>query len=310
MKKIVTIIGPTASGKTNLAIKLAKRCNGEIVGLDSRQIYKGMEIGTAQPTRKEMDGVRHHLIGFRNPSEPISAGEFSSMVSAKINEIQRKNKIAIICGGAGLYFRALSRGIFHGSISNLVIRKNLEKLYDKNPMKLYNRLKSIDPKYCEIVHVNNKKRLIRALEIYETTKKSPSENFKDQKLHGAKNPSLFTILLKWNKHILNDRIFKRTKMMIRDGWVDEVRLLIKKREEGKIDFPSLDSIGYKQIHSYLNGGFTSDELIEKISIKTRQYARKQMQWFNKEVIDLFVEMDNIKNKNIDQILHGLLKTFF
>ena len=152
--------------------------------------------------------------------------------------------------------------------------------------------------------------MIRALEIYETTKKSPSENFKDQKLHGAKSLSLFTILLKWNKHILNDRIFKRTKMMIRDGWVDEVRLLIKKQEEEKIDFPSLDSIGYKQIHSYLNGGFTSDELIEKISIKTRQYARKQMQWFNKEVIDLFVEMDNIKNKNIDQILHGLLKTLF
>ena len=110
--------------------------------------------------------------------------------------------------------------------------------------------------------------------------------------------------------MLNDRIFKRTKMMIEDGWVDEVKLLIKQREKDKIDFPALDSIGYKQIHSYLSGFITSNELIEKISVKTRQYARKQKQWFNKEVIDLFVEMDNIKNKNIDQILHGLLKTFF
>ena len=308
MKKIVTIIGPTSSGKTNLAIQMAKRFNGEVIGLDSRQIYMGMEIGTAQPTKKEMDGVNHHLVGFRKPSKPISAGEFADMIKAKIIEIQKRGKKVIICGGAGLYYSAISKGIFQGSISDLNVRNHLENLYNENPMKLYSRLKSIDPKYSDIVHINNKKRLIRALEIYETTKKSPSENFENQKINYSSDISLFTILLKWNKNTLYDRIIERTNMMIKNGWIDEVKILMEKQEKNKIDFPAMDSIGYKQIQSYIRGHTTLDEIIEEINVKTRQFARKQRQWFNKEIIDLFVEMDSLKNKKIDQILHDLLRT--
>ena len=131
MNKILTIIGPTASGKTSLSIKLAKRINAEIVGLDSRQIYKGMEIGTAQPNKIEMDGINHHLFGFRTPSKPISAGEYARMVNCKIKEIQDRNRRVIICGGAGLYYRALSKGIFNGSVSNIIIRNQLEEMYNK-----------------------------------------------------------------------------------------------------------------------------------------------------------------------------------
>ena len=147
MNKILTIIGPTASGKTSLSIKMAKRINAEIVGLDSRQIYKGMEIGTAQPNKIEMDGINHHLFGFRTPSKPISAGEYARMVNCKIKEIQDRNRRVIICGGAGLYYRALSKGIFNGSVSNIIIRNRLEELYNKNPKILLDHLKSIDPKY-------------------------------------------------------------------------------------------------------------------------------------------------------------------
>ena len=308
MNKIVTIIGATSSGKTNLAIQMAKRFNGEVIGLDSRQIYMGMEIGTAQPTKKEMDGVNHHLIGFREPSKPISAGEFADMIKAKINEIHKRGKKVIICGGAGLYYSAISKGIFQGSISDLNVRNHLENLYDENPIKLYSRLKSIDPKYSDIVHINNKKRLIRALEIYETTKKSPSENFKNQKTNYSSNISLFTILLKWNKNNLYDRIIQRTNMMIKNGWIDEVKMLMKKQEKNNIDFPAMDSIGYKQIQAYIRGHATLDQIIEEIVVKTRQFARKQRQWFSKEIIDLFVEMDGLKNKKIDQILHDLLRT--
>ena len=146
-------------------IELAKVLNGEIVGLDSRQIYKGMSIGTAQPTEAEMAGVPHYLISIRRPSESISAGEYVQLVEEKIMQIKNKGKRPIICGGSGLYFRALNEGIFKGSTTDTVIRKKLEKEYSANPIELLERLKIVDPDYAEIVHLNNKKRLIRALEI-------------------------------------------------------------------------------------------------------------------------------------------------
>jgi tRNA dimethylallyltransferase len=180
MKNILAIVGSTAVGKTYIAVDIAKEFNGEIIGLDSRQIYKGMAIGTAQPTEEEMDGIRHHLMGIREPSEPVSAGEYAKLVKEKIEEIRSAGNSPIICGGAGLYYRALTKGIFEGSISDLLTRERLEKKYEENPEDLLHRLRSIDPEYGEIVHINNKKRLIRALEIYETTGKTPSDHFKLQ----------------------------------------------------------------------------------------------------------------------------------
>ena len=123
MKNILTIVGPTSVGKTSISVDIAKKLNGEIIGLDSRQIYKGMTIGTAQPAEEEMDGIRHHLMGFREPSEPISAGEYAKLVKEKVKEIQSHGKSPIICGGAGLYYRALTKGIFEGSISDLSTRE-------------------------------------------------------------------------------------------------------------------------------------------------------------------------------------------
>jgi tRNA dimethylallyltransferase len=221
MRRIITIIGPTASGKTSLAIRLSKQLNAEVIGLDSRQIYKGMSIGTAQPTIEEMDGVKHHLIGFQEPSEPISAGEYSKLLIDRVKAIRSDSKVPIICGGAGLYYRAISKGIFKGSTSDLSARHRLEESYDNNPTKLLDKLRSIDPEYAELVHLNNKKRLVRALEIFEVTGKTPSENFIDQRSNPTAELDLYTIQIKWTRNILNERIMRRTDAMLNQGWIRE-----------------------------------------------------------------------------------------
>jgi tRNA dimethylallyltransferase len=307
MDKILTIIGPTASGKSALSVELAKRLDGEIISLDSRQIYEGMPMGTAQPTHDEMDGIPHHLFGFRNPAKPISSGDYAKMVKEKVVEIRGFGKIPIICGGAGLYFRALKTGIFEGSVSDLPTRDRLDQAYEDDPVSLLERLKSIDPKYASIVHINNKKRLMRALEIYETTGKTPSEHFQDQEENPVESMNLFTILLIWNRKIIIDRIEKRTDEMLENGWIEEVQELLIKQSESKMVYPALNSIGYRQIQSYLKGDLTFDEMREDIVIRTRQFAKRQVQWFKKENIDLMVEMDNLDRNMTPEIVHDIYK---
>ncbi len=309
MKKILTIVGPTAVGKTVISVSIAKQLNGEIIGLDSRQIYKGMEIGTAQPTEEEMGGIPHHLIGFREPSEPVSAGEYAKLVKEKITEIQSNGKQPIICGGAGLYYRALTHGIFEGSVSDLSIRKRLNEEYDSNPKELLDVLNSIDPEYGSIVHINNKKRLVRALEIYETTGRSPSEHFQMQKDGSGDTLDLFSVLLCMEKERLNERIEMRTEAMLAEGWVDEVKQLIKYQTESGLEFPPLNSIGYKQIQSYLKKEISYDEMKEEIIVKTRQYSRRQIQWFRKENINVTIDVSQLsKNQITENIFDALYKT--
>ena len=307
MEKILTIIGPTASGKTSLAVESAKLIKGEVIGLDSRQSYEGMSIGTAQPTKNEMAGVPHHLFGFRDPSEPISAGEYAKLVRAKVKDVQANGKTPIICGGAGLYYRALSKGIFTESVSDLPTRGRLEQAYDDNSIALYERLQAIDPDYADIVHINNKKRLVRALEIYETTGKSPSDHFSNHKGNTVETLNLFTILLNWKRSLLNQRIIQRTQEMLDKGWIEEVDTLLNKQIANGSLFPALNSIGYRQIQAYLNGDMNQDGMKEEIIIKTRQFARRQVQWFKKESINLIIEMENLDRGKIPEILHCIFK---
>lgn len=306
MKKILTIIGPTASGKTSLSVELAHLLNGEIIGLDSRQIYDGMPIGTAQPTKDEMEGIQHHLMGFQDPAIPISAGIYTSKVKEKVTEIQKNGKTPIICGGAGLYFRALKTGIFEGSVSDLPIRDRLDQAYEDNPVALLERLKSIDPEYAEIVHINNKKRLMRALEIYEITGRPPSEHFNTQKAKPSDTLNLFTVLLNWNRQKIINRIELRTDAMVNNGWIEEVEDLLKKQKKEGKEYPGLNSIGYRQIQMFLKKEMSFDEMKEEIVIRTRQFARRQVQWFKKEKIDLIVEMDNLDTEKIPQIIFDLI----
>ncbi len=308
MRKIITIVGTTASGKTNLAIQLSHILDAEVISLDSRQIFKGMAIGTAQPTNKERDGVMHHLIGFTNPWDPVSAGRYAELVSDKVSSIHRRGKIPIICGGAGLYYRAIKSGLFSKSSTDKSIRHELESAYDKNPSQLMDELIKIDPEYASIVHINNKKRLVRALEIFGITGKAPSENFDEQKNNPTKVLDLFTIRLDWERRSLIKRIEHRLDQMLVSGWVAEVEGLLKLQKEKSSLFPALNSIGYEQIQSYLENDIDFDKMKETIFVKTRQFAKRQSQWFNKEDIELTLKMDTLKKDEVAQILCDLFKT--
>ena len=306
-QNILTIIGPTAVGKTAIAIELAKQINGEVIGLDSRQIYFGMEIGTAQPTTAEMRNIRHHLIGIRSPDKVIAAGEYAKLVNAVIVDIQQRNHEPIICGGAGLYYRALYEGIFEDSITDHTIRTKLEMEYDDNPQILLEKLNSIDPEYAKIVHINNKRRLVRALEIYELTGKVPSKQFSQQKKKNQSKVNLFSVLLTMDKKLLFERICKRTEQMLTNGLIKEVETLISKYDAK--DVHPLDSIGYKQVMSYLNGDLNQQKMIDEINVRTRQYVKKQLTWFRNEPIDLEIDLtlDQSIFKTVNEILGNYKK---
>ncbi len=251
-------------------------------------------------------GICHHLMGFLEPSDPISAGEYAKLVKTKVKEIQSHEKYPIICGGAGLYYRALTKGIFEGSISDLSTRERLEKKYNKNPEALLHKLISIDSKYGEIVHINNKKRLVRALEIYEITGKTPSEHYKLQENNLGKTLRLCTDLLIMDRGILNEKIEKRTEEMLASGWIDEVKLLVHKQAESGKLYIALDSIGYREIQAFLNGKMSFDKMKEEIIIKTRQYSRRQIQWFRKEKVDITIDISQLDRDQITQnILNSL-----
>ncbi len=294
MDKVFAISGPTSSGKTNLAIKLAQNIDGEVIGVDSRQIYKSIPIGTAQPSKKELDAIPHHLIGIKDLNEPISAGEYAKLVDEKIYEIIDRKKVPILCGGTGLYFKALFEGIFSESKTDLDIRKRLEKEYDIDKEVLYKKLESIDPNYALKVHINNKKRLIRALELYETTGKNMSDNFSSENEKSDFHDRFFTVYLKMSRPILQKRIVKRTNYMLENGLIEEVKNIIDKG----YDVSQLDYIGFDEIASYLSGHINLDEASERIIIRTRQYAKRQLKWFDNQGFDIVIDADNINSDDI------------
>ena len=302
MKKILTIIGPTAVGKTDIAVQIAENLNGEIIGLDSRQIYKQMAIGTAQPSFTDRRCVNHHLIGCRDPWDSISAGEYAKLVIEKIDEIQKSGAVPIICGGAGLYFRAITKGIFSESYTDAGLRKELENKYKEDSMSLMLRLQSIDPEYAKIVHINNKKRLIRALEIFELTGFPPTKHFKNQKMNQSQLLDLYTVYLSLEKNVHINKINERANHMVKMGWVDEVDYLLSLQKEKRLKMPALDSIGYKQVIEYINDDIDKETLIKTVVNKTRQYARSQDKWFKKEKIDLFVDLTNLEGFDVHKYI--------
>jgi len=306
-KPILTIVGPTAMGKTSVAIAIAQKINGEIIGLDSRQIYEGMPIGTAQPSEEEMEMAPHHLVATRKPDEIISAGKYASFVEKIMSEIKGRGKEPILCGGAGLYLGALTKGIFTGSTTDSNVREKLSQEYDKDSDSLLKKLKDIDPEYAEKVHINNKKRLIRALEIFEITGKSPTEHFSNQSSHSMQSgyQPFSVILLSMDRQILEERIRARTSKMLKDGWIEETKALRKKYSAEKAH--ALDSIGYRQICQYLDGEFTLEELEEEIIIRTRQYAKRQLTWFRNRGNP--VEMDVNKFNNIDSLSDEIISVW-
>ena len=264
-----------------------------------------MEIGTAQPTKKEQDTIPHHLIGIRSPEEPITSGEYAKLITATVRDVRKRGKEPIICGGSGLYYRAITKGIFKGSVSNHKVRAQLEKEYDEEGGSvLLGKLQSVDPDYAKIVHPNNRRRLVRALEIYKATGKPPSIHFKKQKRSGEKGLTKFTVFLTYFIDELEKRIRQRTKIMLSNGWIEEVKNL-QLKFQNKLLHP-LDSIGYRQIIAYLNNKLTYERMVEDINLRTRQYAKRQLQWFSKESSDMRIELsgDFKKSDIADRVIRS------
>ena len=305
-KPVLAIVSPTAIGKTTVAIDVAKKVNGEIIGLDSRQIYKDMAIGTAQPTVEELAAAPHHLIGVKDPDSAISAGMYAKLVLNLVKDISERGKEPIICGGAGLYYQAITKGIFSESETDLDVREKLIQEYEETgPDGLLNRLQELDPEYAVKVHPNNKKRLVRALEIYTVTGKPPSVHFNRQGKIGKPTLNLFTVLLTIDRKKLEKRIAKRTGKMLNSGWIEETKMLRKGNDS--IGIHPMDSIGYRQIAAFLDGKVNKEELKEKIILRTRQYARRQLQWFRQENIDLTIDIGIAPDKIADHIVTGFKK---
>mgnify|MGYP006141611141 FL=1 len=301
MINFFTIVGPTGIGKTSLSIKLAKKLNSEIIGLDSRQIYKMIPIGTAQPSEQELSSIAHHLIGIKELSDTISAGEYVELVDKKIVEILDQKKIPILCGGTGLYLKSLVEGIFTGSQTDRSIRSFLEKEYDNGKSDaLYKELFSIDPEYSKKVHPNNKRRLIRALEIYKITGKNMTDNFKSDNKKSNFYKNFHTVYLRMSRETLEKRIYQRTLSMMESGMIEEVKFI----KDKCYDIKHIDYIGFSEISSYLDKEISRKDTIERIHIRTRQYAKRQMKWFDNQSFDNVFDMDT---NNVNDIVDKLVE---
>ena len=273
MKKLIVILGPTASGKSDLAIKLAKKFNGEIISADSRQIYKEMNIGTAKVTKKEMDNIPHYLINIINPNQEFTLAKYKKLAVKIIKDIQKRNKLPFLVGGTGLYIQSIVDNL---QIPEVVPDKKLrDKLENQTNQKLYNQLKKLDPESLKVININNKRRMIRALEVCLSTKKS----FSQQRKKGKPLFNILQIGIKPNKKTLERKINQRADKMIQAGLIEEVKNLIKKYGHKPY---SMSGIGYKEIISYLEKKISLDKAKELIKIHTRQYARRQMSWFRRD----------------------------
>ena len=280
MDRIICVAGPTASGKTSLAIALAKLYDGEVVSCDSMQIYRGMDIGTAKPTREEMDGVIHHMLDVAAPTEDFSVSRYCEMATAIVDDILARGKTAIIAGGTGLYMDALIRGNDFAPCPSTGMREKLEQLADRDGMEaMLAQLASIDPEAAARLHLSDRKRILRALEVYyETGETITAHNAKTQALPPRYNPVWFA-LEDENRQDLYDRIDRRVEIMLEQGLIQEIRTLLASGIPEKCT--ALQAIGYKEFIGALNGECTVAEAAAQVQQSSRRYAKRQLTWFRR-----------------------------
>ena len=305
-KKILAVVGATASGKTDMAISLEKEFDGEIVSADSMQIYKGMDIATAKPSIEEMQGIPHHLIDFLERDVSFSVADYVKLANEKISDIISRGKLPIIAGGTGLYIDSLLNNVkFSETKKDEEYCKSLEKFAEINGNdELYKILAETDPESAVSIHPNNLVRVIRALEVYHTTGRKLSELKAESRLEESPYDS-FIIGLDYSKRdILYDRINRRVDIMLERGLADEVGNLYL--ESGKMKTAS-NAIGYKELIPYFENVQSFDECVDKIKQETRHYAKRQLTWFRKnQKINWFL-LDKIDEKNkIPQICRKII----
>lgn len=272
--KVMAIVGPTAVGKTSLSIELAQRFNGEIISGDSMQVYRGLDIGTAKVTEKEMAGIPHHLINVREVTESYSAADFQKMARQVMQEIAQRGKLPIVVGGTGLYIQSLLWDYKLGSdgeATETELRKEYELFAEtQGNQALWDKLKEVDPQAAEKIHYNNRKKMIRALEVFQLTGHSiltPKEQ--PQKMYDS-----FLIGLNTDRGVLYQRINQRVDQMLEEGLLSEAQKLAQT--------PSVQAaqgIGYKEFFPYFAGEITLEEAVEAVKLHSRRYAKRQLTWF-------------------------------
>jgi len=281
--KIILIYGPTASGKSIFAIKLAKKINGEIINADSMQVYKELKILSARPFQKNYQKIKHHLYGFQTVKKNFSVGDWLKLVNQKILEIKKRKKIPILVGGTGLYFKALTDGIVNIPNIPMRFRTKIRSLYKKiGSKKFYSKLIKIDPLSKNNINPYDEQRSIRAYEIKLFTKKSMYDWFKNTKSNYKKN-DFYKIYIDFPRNDLLNRIRARTLEMIKKGVISEVKKILKLKVSK--DKSAIKAIGINELRDYIDKKIKIEEVIEKISIKTRQYAKRQSTWARGNMLD-------------------------
>ena len=295
--KIIIICGPTASGKTALAVEVAKKLNSEVISADSMYIYKGLNIGTAKPTKDEQQGIVHHLIDIVSPFDSFTVSNYKNTAQPIINKLINENKIPVICGGTGFYINSLLYDLSYGNGNdNPEVREKYKNLASKNGNKyVYDILKSVDPISTEKLHFNDVKRVIRALEIYENgCKKS---DIKDEFIPKY---NYFAYSINHDRKTLYDRINTRVDIMIKNGLIDEVKSLIKSGVNRNLQ--CMQAIGYKEVFDYLDGIISIEELVDLIKLNTRHYAKRQVTYFKK-----IPNLINLEPTNVDNLSDIIIK---
>ncbi|MBE9536048.1 MAG: tRNA (adenosine(37)-N6)-dimethylallyltransferase MiaA [Proteobacteria bacterium] len=277
---LVAIVGPTASGKSTLAVELAKAVDGEVVSADSMQVYRYFDIGTAKPTLPEMQGVPHHMIDVVSPHEPFSVSDYRKQAMAAIEDILCRGKKVILCGGTGLYIRALTRGLADTPEGDCKLRRGLrQKLEEGGSEALHEQLKKIDPAAAKSIHPNNVVRVIRAIEVAMLSGRKLSEYQSAHQFADA-HFDLMMLGIDVSREALYARIESRVDKMIAGGLVEEVKVLLE-RGYGR-DLKPMRSIGYKEVCAHLIDGLPLADAVELIKRDSRRYAKRQMTWFRKE----------------------------
>lgn len=304
--KLIIIGGPTAVGKTEISIKLAQILNGEIISADSMQIYRDMNIGSAKISYDEMQGIPHHMIDIVDPTEEFSVSEYKLLAKAKIREIISKGKIPIIVGGTGLYIDSLIRNYsYTEGFKDENFRVEMETLaLEKGNVFLHSMLKDIDLESYKNIHPNNRKRVIRALEVYKITGK-PFSSFKENEGKVLEEYDIYYYVLTMNREKLYERINRRVDVMIENGLLEEVKHL---KDKGMTpDMQSMKGIGYKELLYYLNGDISLEKAIDMLKQGTRNYAKRQLTWFRRDSLVEFINKDvyNSEEEIINKILNDI-----
>ena len=279
--RVLCVVGPTASGKTKMAVALARRFGGEVVSVDSMQIYRGMTIGTAAPTAAEMEGVPHHMIAVADPAESWSVARFCQAADGCIQDILSRGKLPVLAGGTGLYLDALIRGddFAPGSQGGEVRLRLQRELREQGPEALLERLRTVDPETAGRLHLRDEKRILRALEIYEQTGEPMSLRDRRGRQRPDRYEAVYIGLSFRDREDLRQRIDRRVDDMVRQGLLQEVQDLL---DSGlPRDATALQAIGYKQFLAVADGAATTDQAVEEVKLRSRQYAKRQLTWLRR-----------------------------